>query len=189
MTGKLSACIFALHIVVLKEYIFDFPSWLHIDFTLFFYLFLSGNAIRGISTSPIAFYASMSSNEPNVGTHHLLIFDHELLNVRNGYHPNSGVFIAPESGIYVFMWTLRLFEQSIVLVVNGIDYTSIYNRAFDHDGTLHTDGADESVTGYAIARVNQGEDVFLRSHSSYTGTGDIFSNEFGLSTFGGWILC
>lgn len=153
----------------------------HILILHYFYLFLSGNAIRGISTSSIAFYASMSSNEPNVGTHHLLIFDHELLNVRNGYHPHSGVFIAPESGIYVFMWTLRLYEQSIVLVVNGIDYTSIYNR--------ETPGADESVTGYAIARVNQGEDVFLRSHSSFTGAGGIISNDYGLSTFGGWLLC
>lgn len=161
----------------------------HILILHYFYLFLSGNAIRGISTSSIAFYASMSSNEPNVGTHHLLIFDHELLNVRNGYHPHSGVFIAPESGIYVFMWTLRIWEQSIVLVVNGIDYTSIYNRAFDHDGTLNIHGADESVTGYAIARVNQGEDVFLRSHSSFTGAGGIISNDYGLSTFGGWLLC
>lgn len=153
----------------------------HILILHYFYLFLSGNVIRGISTSSIAFYASMSSNEPNVGTHHLLIFDHELLNVRNGYHPHSGVFIAPESGIYVFMWTLRLYEQSIVLVVNGIDYTSIYSR--------ETPGADESVTGYAIARVNQGEDVFLRSHSSFTGAGGIISNDYGLSTFGGWLLC
>lgn len=152
----------------------------HILILHYFYLFLSGNAIRGISTSSIAFYASMSSNEPNVGTHHLLIFDHELLNVRNGYHPHSGVFIAPESGIYVFMWTLRLYEQSIVLVVNGIDYTSIYNR--------ETPGADESVTGYAIARVNQGEDVFLRTHLAYKGKEGIFSNGFGRSTFGGWIL-
>lgn len=74
------------------------------------------------------------------------------------------------------------------IVVNGIDYTSIYNRAFDHDGTLHTIGADESVTGYAVARVNQGDDVFLRTHSAYKGKEGIFSNGFGLSTFGGWIL-
>lgn len=150
--------------------------------------FLLTDNKRMISTSQIAFYASMSNNEPTIGSHHLLIFDHALLNVGNGYHPNSGVFIAPKSGIYVFMWTLRLYDQSIVLVVNGIDYTSIYNRAFDHDGTLHTIGADESVTGYAVARVNQGDDVFLRTHSAYKGKEGIFSNGFGLSTFGGWIL-
>lgn len=141
-----------------------------------------------ISTSQIAFYASVSNNEPNIGTHHLLIFDHALLNVGNGYHPNAGVFIAPKSGIYVFIWTLRLLDQSIVLVVNGVDYTSIYNRSFDHDNTVHVVGADESVTGYAIARVNQGEDVFLRTHSVHQGRGGKISNSFGFSTFGGWIL-
>lgn len=158
----------------------------------FFFLinvrFLLTDNKRMISTSQIAFYASMSNNEPTIGTHHLLIFDHALLKVGNGYYPNSGVFIAPKSGIYVFMWTLRLYDQSIVLVVNGIDYTSIFNRSFDHDNTVHVVGEDESVTGYAVARVNQGEDVFLRTHLAYKGNEGIFSIGFGRSTFGGWIL-
>lgn len=100
----------------------------------------------------------------------------------------SGVFIAPKSGIYVFIWTLRLLDQSIVLVVNGVDYNSIYNRSFDHDNIVQVVEADESVTGYAIARVNQGEDVFLRTHSAHQGRGGMISNSFGFSTFGGWIL-
>lgn len=75
-----------------------------------------------------------------------------------------------------------------MLVVNGIDYTLIFNRSFDHDNAVHVVGADESVTGFAIARVNQGEDVFLRTHSAHKGRGGIISNGFGLSTFGGWIL-
>lgn len=141
-----------------------------------------------MSMAPIAFYASMSIIEPTICLHQSLIFDHVLLNVWNGCHPNLGVFIAPKSGFYVFMWTLRILEQSIVLVVNGVDNTSIFSRVFDHGGTLHADGADESVTGYAIAWVNQGEDVFLRTHSAYKGKEGIFSNGFGRSTFGGWIL-
>lgn len=76
-----------------------------------------------------------------------------------------------------------------MLVINGVDYTSIFRRAFNHDHTVENImGADESVTGYAVARVNQGEDVSLRTHSAYKGKEEIFSNGFGRSTFGGWIL-
>lgn len=76
-----------------------------------------------------------------------------------------------------------------MLVVNGVDYTSIFSRAFNHDHTVENImGADESVTGYAVARVNQGEDVSLRTHTAYKGKEGIFSNGFGRSTFGGWIL-
>lgn len=128
-----------------------------------------------MSTAPFAFYASMTRTDPTIGSHQSLIFDHVLLNIGNGYHPNLGVFTAPKSGVYVFMWTLRIWEQSIVLLVNGVDYTSIFSRAFDHDHTVeNVMGADESVTGYAVARVNQGEDVFLRTHSAYKGKEGIF---------------
>lgn len=81
-----------------------------------------------------------------------------------------------------------MFKQSIIdLIVNGSIYVSIYNRSYDDpSGAV---GADESVTGCAIVSVNQGDDVYLRTHSAHGDNArNMFSNEFGRSTFGGWIL-
>ena len=129
----------------------------------------------------------MTYNKINIGKHHLIIFDHALLNTGNGYHPTSGIFTAPQTGVYVFMWTVRIHSQSIILIVNGQTYTSLYNRPYQYTAVGHND-ADESVTGFAIVHVNQGDDVYLRTHTTYDGTRSVFSNEYGKSTFGGWIM-
>ncbi|XP_048753888.2 uncharacterized protein LOC125665276 [Ostrea edulis] len=141
--------------------------------------------MRNTSPASVSFFAYMTYIEDDVSTHHTLIFDHAPLNVGGGYHQNSGIFIAPTTGVYVFMWSVRINKQSIVLIVNGSSYTSLYNRSVVLE---HSDGADETVTGFAVAHVNQGDDVFLRTHSSYHGDGGIFSNEFGRSSFCGWLL-
>ena len=55
----------------------------------------------------MAFYAQRSSDIPaNLVTANLVIvFDNVKTNAGNGYHPSTGVFIVPESGMYVFSWT------------------------------------------------------------------------------------
>ena len=71
---------------------------------------------------PIAFYAYMSAPMSNIGGHHTLIFDVIKTNSGQGLHPTAGVFPAPKSGINVFTWTIRVFNNSYhgtELVVNG----------------------------------------------------------------------
>jgi hypothetical protein len=59
------------------------------------------------TTSVIAFYAYMSRDTPTITIQHPLTFDVVKTNLGNGYHPATGVFIAPESGVYVFTWIIR----------------------------------------------------------------------------------
>lgn len=66
------------------------------------------------------------------------------------------------------MWTVRITDLSIVLFVNGGRYTSTFNRPYEHDVSGNMN-ADESVTGFTIVHVNQGDDVQLRTHSTYVG--------------------
>lgn len=45
-----------------------------------------------------------------------------MVNIGNGYHNNTGVFIVPTSGVYVFSWSVRLRAgavHSVELVVNN----------------------------------------------------------------------
>jgi hypothetical protein len=50
----------------------------------------------------------MSITTPTISEQHLLRFDVVKTNQGNGYHPNTGVFMVPETGIYVFTWTIRV---------------------------------------------------------------------------------
>lgn len=70
----------------------------------------------------IAFYAYMSKSTPSISIQYPLAFDIVKTNNRNGYHASTGVFIALETGIYVFTWTIREYSNcrhSTQLMVNN----------------------------------------------------------------------
>ncbi|KAK3106152.1 hypothetical protein FSP39_013775 [Pinctada imbricata] len=130
----------------------------------------------------VAFYAYMSSPMKNVGEHHTLIFDHAVTNVGNHYHPNSGVFIAPTSGLYAFSWSIRIRVgeyHDIDLAVNGKSVGVTHHWANSDED--HHSGAT------VIVQVSQGDDVFLRT-STHSNVGGIWSDSSGQSSFTGWKL-
>lgn len=101
----------------------------------------------------------MSSILPSPSTEHVLVFDVAKTNIGNAYHPNTGVFIVPESGVYVFTWTFRIAginDHSIQLMVNREDVGSVYLRTIN--------GVDDEATGFVVTHVNAGDDVFVRTH-------------------------
>ena len=103
-----------------------------------------------------------------------------ITNVGNGYHHNSGTFIVPRSGLYVFIRG-RLVDNrhTTELVVNSNVVNSIHlNPQSNIDGTC---------TRTAVVHVNQGDDVLVRTGSNYN-SGFITSDAFGRSSFAGWML-
>ncbi|XP_061188068.1 uncharacterized protein LOC133196154 [Saccostrea echinata] len=130
----------------------------------------------------IAFYAQMSSAEVSPGVHHTLIFDKVRTNVGNGYNGVTGVFTAPQEGIYAFIWVIRMSdaEHSTELMINNDIFGVTFLRA--------KNGDDGSVSGTAIAHVARGDVVFVRIHSTYAGDGNVHSNLHGKPTFSGWLL-
>lgn len=56
----------------------------------------------------------MSQNEAHVVDHHIITFDNVQTNVGNGYNKHTGSFIVPQSGVYVFTWTLVISSTSEV---------------------------------------------------------------------------
>ncbi|XP_061196484.1 uncharacterized protein LOC133204758 [Saccostrea echinata] len=135
----------------------------------------------------IAFYAYFSSDVSHTGQGQILKFDVVKTNAGNAYHKSSGVFIAPESGYYAFSWTSRIKhyggtgeDHALELVVNSDIYGSIYMKSLT--------GEDGQATGVAIAHVNQGDDVYIQTHSRDPGSGAIRSDLYGRSSFSGWKL-
>jgi hypothetical protein len=135
------------------------------------------------TTSAIAFYAYMTKDTPTITIRHSLTFDVVKTNLGNGYHPATGVFIAPESGVYVFTWSIR---------ENGNDYhptelmvnTDVLGVLF-----VNADGGSSTGTGVVVTHVNAGDDVFIRtSFFGPNNAGGVGSNDAGRSSFAGWKL-
>ena len=129
----------------------------------------------------VAFFAYFSTHNVAASPQQILAFDKVITNIGNAYHPHSGTFIAPRSGVYVFIWIIRLdgtnYHTTEILHDNNV-INSIY---FDPQSRMAG-----TVTGTAVVHVNQGEDVLIR-----TGTlsnGRIVSDTNGRSSFAGWML-
>ena len=124
----------------------------------------------------------MSKNEVNIGPHHTLIFDHIETNIGNGYNGHAGVFIAPLNGVYMFFYTVfceRASYMSIEITVNSVARGVIFvdNQAAPNVYT--------GSTGVGVFVLNQGDDCFIRTHSTYPSTGSIQSDNVMRTSFSG----
>lgn len=129
----------------------------------------------------VAFLAYFSSDTLASIDNHILAFNTVVTNVGNAYHPHSGTFIAPRSGLYVFTWTIRLYGSryhSTQLLVDNNVINAVYMNA--------ANVIDGSVTGTAVVHVDQGDDVFIRT--AHPNSGEIISASSGRSSFCGWSL-
>jgi hypothetical protein len=122
----------------------------------------------------------MSKNEVNIGPHHTLIFDHIETNIGNGYNGHTGAFIAPHNGVYLFFYTVfgtHPSYTSIEITVNGFARGAIFvdNQA--------APSAYTGSTGVAVFSLSQGNDCFIRTHSTYASTGCIHSGEYQRTSF------
>jgi hypothetical protein len=124
----------------------------------------------------------MSTSLPSPGGNQILKFDSVKINVGNGYHQHTGVFIAPASGYYVFSWNVRYryAVHSTELVVNNEIYGSL------HMDYTHT--VDGHATGVAVAHVNSGDDIYVRIADHCHNNGEVWSDPCGRSSFTGWKL-
>jgi hypothetical protein len=104
------------------------------------------------------------------------------MNYANAYHPSTGVFIVPETGVYVFTWTYRVRNggyHSVQLMKNTEEIAVLYARTVA--------GTHDEATGIVPVHALKGDDVFLRTHGSYN-SDEVTSDEDGRSYFSGWKL-
>ncbi|KAK3104539.1 hypothetical protein FSP39_004564 [Pinctada imbricata] len=111
------------------------------------------------------------------------IFDTVRTNVHNAYDKTTGVYTAPESGMYVFNWVIREHksQHSVELMLNSEILGVTFKRAEGND--------DASVSGTVVVSVRKGDSVFLRANHKADYKHKIHNNIHGRSSFSGWRLC
>lgn len=117
---------------------------------------------RVSSLHSVAFHSYLSSTV-TIGTQATVVFNHESLDLGNGYNPSDGIYTVPESGVYVFSWTIlcdlhKAFQTQ--LVVNGVVMGTSYT---DSDEINDYHQTSQSV----VLVLSQGDHVFVR-------VGDVF---------------
>ncbi|XP_071123696.1 complement C1q-like protein 4 [Mytilus edulis] len=132
-------------------------------------------------TTVVAFYAFISKNIRNPGVGRRLVFDVAKTNEGGGYNSHTGVFTCPKTGIYVFVWVVRVHSgyYPFDLMINNSVYGTTYLSNVDRDS---------SVSGTVVAHVSKGDSIYVRVHSSFKGKGALYSDGNGRSSFSGWLL-
>lgn len=133
------------------------------------------------TTGHVAFHAYLStSTQSGLRQHHTLVFDSVRVNKGNGYNKGDGIFIVPQTGVYVFTWTVTVQVHgwaSVEIVVNE----EVIGSAFADGNTSWDEGS-----GIVLVEVNTGDHVFLRMQEN--GMHVVNSNARGRTTFSGWKL-
>lgn len=112
------------------------------------------------------------------------MYDKVVTNIGGHYNKYSGVFTAPQSGTYVFTFTVYCYPGS------GVSLHLIANSQI-FDGVLcNAEGAGwhRSVSSTAVVQINEGDAVFIRTHHNLTAIGDISSYDNARTCFAGWFL-
>lgn len=117
----------------------------------------------GCTDSVIAFHASLKTHLRNVPVKTIIKFEKVHLNKGNDYDPATGVFTAPEDGVYSFAWSFITSKGGTVYLAAVVDNqvqanTCIYKQQSNH----------VNASGHLIVELKKGNKVWMETmyHSS-----------------------
>ena len=139
---------------------------------------------RTAITRGVAFSTYLSKTLSHLGNGHTIKLDQVSLNDGNGYSVITGVFTAPQYGVYLLMFTIDVYGQDakteVRLVKNNVNIV---------DAIAWSTGQNHDVMGgnSAIIRLSQGEMVWLENYHQVDS--QIMSNPgYVFTTFSGVLL-
>jgi hypothetical protein len=112
---------------------------------------------NALATKPlIAFTACLGASPRVLGPHQPVEFDFVVLNEGAAYDPRHGVFRAPVTGVFQFIFTFQndaVHAAYIEMVKEGV----LFAYSFGDDGNYNTGIVQVNI------RVNAGQDVWCRN--------------------------
>lgn len=134
-----------------------------------------------VQPSTVAFYAYMNVAETNIGTHHPLIFDVPVTNYGNGYNKHTGIFTAPQSGVFVFSFTI-FPDRGSSIAVNIYRNSEVVGQVYSYISSPDFSG----TSMVAVLSMTIGDVTFIRTSPTTTSSGSIYSDGNVKSSFAGW---
>ncbi|XP_052765694.1 uncharacterized protein LOC128206972 [Mya arenaria] len=140
---------------------------------------------RAANGEIVAFHAKLHSSKC-FQPHDIIVFDNVVTNNANAYDGSDGIFTAPISGTYVFIWNFSSMESSdnvLELVVHGAGIGSSISDS------AHNTGDSHPAAGIAVVNVEVGQRVFVRKLAGNGIFCELLSNYgYFITTFSGWLL-
>ncbi|XP_062580098.1 complement C1q tumor necrosis factor-related protein 3-like [Saccostrea cucullata] len=97
----------------------------------------------------VAFQAKLTKNQRSLPENAIVIFETTTLNAGYAYSPLTGIFTAPEDGIYFFSWNILAHAGGVFhteIVYNGKPVA--HNHADGRSGSSHyASGSSTAVIG------------------------------------------
>nr|XP_011412477.3 uncharacterized protein LOC105317520 isoform X2 [Crassostrea gigas] len=146
--------------------------------------------LTGIQSTPnpfpggAAFSAYVSHYETDISKDFTIHFDTILTNIGNHYNKHSGIFTAPQHGVYVFTWNLYCHAEGYIFSQLVVNSNVVGAMLTDSEGASNS----RSHTNIVVVEVNQGDIVFVRTHPTLTHIGNLYSHSEWRSSFNGWTL-
>ena len=146
--------------------------------------YFSQMIISGVPEEPapkIVFHVKLTSDE-SILANKIITFRNISLDTANAYNAGDGVFRVPETGIYVFTWTITVDSataQTELMINTGRSLRTVADSEEADD--YHTS------TGIVVASVKEGDHVYVK-FSTYLASSGTIDTDRGQCTFSGWKL-
>ncbi|XP_061186955.1 complement C1q-like protein 2 [Saccostrea echinata] len=119
----------------------------------------------------IAFHAAIKSHLSNVPVNTIIKYEDVLLNKGKGYDPKTGIFTAPEDGVYFFEWTFITTKKSSVYIEAVVDGVRKASTCVYHQQSNHV-----STSGHLLYELKRGNKVWIRTF--YITAGYMYADKY-----------
>ncbi|KAL4217381.1 hypothetical protein ACF0H5_023832 [Mactra antiquata] len=153
---------------------------LFVTFFLFSYVYSQEN----VPTVPEVTFSAGLSHDVTFSEATTIIFDTVFTNIGNAYNPSSGIFLCPETGIY-------LFQYHLVARQGTSAWLELYHNAYYvNSAYTHTTSEWGAAGNSVIMRLSKGDTMFIRSVKNDNGyTTELYGRSDQIyNTFTGYLL-
>ncbi|CAG2233470.1 C1QL [Mytilus edulis] len=119
---------------------------------------LLGETSSSISSTEVAFHARLKPYV-TLGSSQIVVFDQVITNIGQAYNPNTGIFTAPNDGIYFFACTFLRPPTATQLHLQMVQNSTEISR-----GHAATGGGSQAGSMNAVVYMHTGDVVKVRHY-------------------------
>lgn len=133
----------------------------------------------------MAFSVYLSISDVEISKGYTIKFDTIVTNIGSSYNRYTGVFTAPQDGVYVFSWNLYCSSDGAYFYSQLVANSNVVGAMFtDATGANYT----RTTTNVVVVEINIGDVIYVRIHPTLGFKKKLHSSPDFRSTFSGWKL-